>query len=104
MPFKYSQSRSQFVAHRPPEKKRNWLEYNEWIKIRGDMSWEEVLIKIHAWTKELKQSKLICFNKFIKTLNKYKQQVVNYFIDRNSSGFVEGLNESQSTAPMLWHF
>jgi transposase len=56
------------------------------------MSWEEALSKIHAWIKEVKQSELICFNKFIKTLNKYKQQVVNYFIDRNSSGFVEGLN------------
>jgi len=53
---------------------------------------EEALIKIHGWIKEVKQSKLICFNKFIKTLNKYKQEVVNYFIDRNSSGFVEGLN------------
>jgi transposase len=56
------------------------------------MSREEALSKIHAWIKEVKQSELICFNKFIKTLNKYKQQVVNYFIDRNSSGFVEGLN------------
>ncbi len=56
------------------------------------MSREEALIKIHSWAKEVKQSTLTCFNKFIKTLNKYKQQVVNYFIDRNSSGFVEGLN------------
>jgi transposase len=56
------------------------------------MSREEALIKIHEWVKEVKQSKLICFNKFIQTLKKYKQQVVNYFIDRNSSGFIEGLN------------
>jgi transposase len=53
---------------------------------------EEALIKINAWIKEVKQSQLTCFNKFIKTLNKYKQYVINYFIDRNSSGFVEGLN------------
>jgi transposase len=56
------------------------------------MGREEALIKIHGWIKEVKQSKLVCFNKFIKTLNKYKQEVINYFIDRNSSGFVEGLN------------
>jgi transposase len=56
------------------------------------MSREDAQIKIHAWIKEVRQSKLACFNKFIKTLLKYKQQVVNYFIDRNSSGFVEGLN------------
>ena len=56
------------------------------------MDRDEALIKIHAWIREVKQSKLVCFNKFLKTLNKYKQQVVNYFIDRNSSGFVEGFN------------
>jgi len=56
------------------------------------MNREEALIKINEWIKEVKQSKLLCFNKFIKTLNKYKQHVINYFIDRNSSGFVEGLN------------
>ena len=56
------------------------------------MSREEALIKIHEWIKEVKQRKMVCFNKFIRTLNKYKHQVVNYFIDRNSSGFVEGLN------------
>lgn len=56
------------------------------------MKREEALMKIQAWIKEVKQSKLICFNKFIKTLSKYKQQVINYFIDRNSSRFFEGLN------------
>jgi len=56
------------------------------------MSRDEGLIKIKAWIKEVKQSQLTCFNKFIKTLKKYKQYIVNYFIDRNSSGFVEGLN------------
>jgi transposase len=56
------------------------------------MDRDEALIKIQTWIKEVKKSKLVCFNKFMKTLNKYKQQVVNYFIDRNSSGFVEGLN------------
>lgn len=56
------------------------------------MSREEALIKIREWIKEVKQSKLTFFNKFIKTLNKYKQEVVNYFINRHNSGFVEGLN------------
>ncbi len=56
------------------------------------MSRDEGLIKIKAWIKEVKQSQLTCFSKFIKTLKKYKQYIVNYFIDRNSSGFVEGLN------------
>ena len=56
------------------------------------MSRDEALIKIKDWIKAVKKSQLTCFNQFIKTLNKYKQYVVNYFIDRNNSGFVEGLN------------
>jgi len=50
------------------------------------------LKKIKEWIKEVKQSQLPCFNKFIKTLKKYRHEIANYFIDRNNSGFVEGLN------------
>lgn len=52
----------------------------------------EAFKKIHAWMREVKRSQLPCFNKFLNTLEKYQHEIVNYFIDRNSSGFVEGLN------------
>ena len=32
------------------------------------------------------------FKTFIKTLTKFKDEITNYFIDRNISGFVEGFN------------
>lgn len=32
------------------------------------------------------------FNKFIKTLRKWKNEIANYFINRNTNAFVEGLN------------
>jgi transposase len=53
---------------------------------------DTAVIKINEWIENVAASDLICFNSFIKTLNKYKNEVTNYFIDRNTSGFVEGLN------------
>jgi len=44
------------------------------------------------WLAEVVASKLTCFNRFIKTLNKYFDEIINYFIARNNSGFVEGFN------------
>jgi len=44
------------------------------------------------WIIEVESSKLTCFKDFIKTLQKYKQEICNYFINRHSSGFVEGFN------------
>ena len=48
--------------------------------------------KINDWTKKVEDSGLKCFNKFISTLDKYMDKITNYFINRQTSGSVEGLN------------
>jgi len=48
--------------------------------------------KINRWIRRVKNSRLTCFNRFINTLLKYKNEIADYFINKNSSGFVEGLN------------
>ena len=48
--------------------------------------------KIRAWIKRVKQSGLNCFDEFLKTLEHWWEEITNYFVDRASSGFVEGLN------------
>lgn len=48
--------------------------------------------KINAWIASVEASELVCFNKFINTLKKYQKQIENYFLNRNTSGFVEGVN------------
>ena len=53
---------------------------------------KEALIKFQEWMEMVRKSELPCFNKFVKTFRKYKEEIANYFIDRNTSGFVEGLN------------
>ena len=53
---------------------------------------EEALAKFQEWIVLVRKSKLTFLNKFIKTFNKLKNEITNYFINRESSGFVEGLN------------
>lgn len=48
--------------------------------------------KMAEWIELVQDSELNCFNKFMATLTKYQEQIANYFIQRNSSGFVEGFN------------
>ncbi len=47
---------------------------------------------IKAWIKKVECSNVDCLNTFIKTLRKYDDQVTNYFIKRDTSGWVEGFN------------
>jgi transposase len=53
---------------------------------------EEASESINAWIGKVEQSKLTCFKSFIQTLKKYQSEICNYFINRNTSGFVEGFN------------
>jgi transposase len=49
---------------------------------------------IKNWVVKVNKSELSCFNKFISTLNKYWNDILNYFHrkQRKNSGFIEGLN------------
>ncbi len=53
---------------------------------------EEALESINSWIESVESSKLTSFKSFIQTLKKYKNEICNYFINRNTSGFVEGFN------------
>ena len=57
-----------------------------------DISKSKAKGKINSWKKRVKKSDLTCFDGFIKTLEKSIDEITNYFIDRQTSGFVEGLN------------
>jgi transposase len=48
--------------------------------------------KITSWIDDVEKSNLVCFRRFIKTLKKYRTEIENYFINRDTSGFVEGIN------------
>lgn len=48
--------------------------------------------KIRAWIKRIARSGLRCFDPFLNTLGHWWNEILNYFVSRHSSGFVEGLN------------
>jgi len=48
--------------------------------------------EINRWQEKVKRSGLTCFDSFVKTLDKWQEEITNYFVRRNSSGFVEGFN------------
>ena len=48
--------------------------------------------KLRGWIRRVTNRKLTCFNRFIGTLNSHFEEISNYFVNRQTSGFVEGLN------------
>lgn len=44
------------------------------------------------WLNRITELRLDCFASFVTTLNNWRDHITNYFIRRESSGFVEGLN------------
>lgn len=57
-----------------------------------DFSRRQAQHKMKVWKKRVKQSGLTCFKKFFKTLGHCLPEILNYFLNRHTSGFVEGLN------------
>jgi transposase len=48
--------------------------------------------RLKKWMKQVRASELSCFDSFLTTLETRLDDVANYFIDRHTSGFVEGFN------------
>lgn len=53
---------------------------------------EEAAIRLEEWIQAVLQSGLTCFQKFIATLRRWWNEILNYFHQRWTSAFVEGLN------------
>ena len=58
---------------------------------------EQAKTRLQKWCAKVRRSALTCFDSFLKTLTNWLDEIVNYFIDRRSSGFVEGLNNKIKT-------
>ena len=57
-----------------------------------ELSKKEAKNKLNAWIGIVRDSNLNCFDTFLSTLTSRIDEIANYFIDRKSSGFVEGFN------------
>lgn len=58
---------------------------------------QEAEHRLKSWVKKAQQAQTSCFDSFIKTLNNHWTLITNYFADRVTSGFVEGLNNKIKT-------
>jgi len=57
-----------------------------------DLSKEQATAKLKHWQQQVKASGLRCYESFLQTLDKWIDEITNYFLQRHNSGFVEGLN------------
>ncbi len=58
---------------------------------------EEARKRLLKWAAKVRWSASSYFDKFLTTLNNWLDEIVNYFANRLSSGFVEGLNNKVKT-------
>jgi transposase len=56
------------------------------------LSYAEAQKQIRAWMTRVRKSGLTCFDQFLGTLTHWFDEITNYFVNRLSSGFVEGFN------------
>lgn len=57
-----------------------------------DHSKESGTAAIKRWMKSVSESGLRCFDSFLTTLENWMDEITNYFVNRRTSGFVEGFN------------
>lgn len=57
-----------------------------------NLSKKQAQSKIRRWIQQIQKSGLHCFDDFLKLLAAWWEEITNYFIQRENSGFVEGFN------------
>ncbi len=57
-----------------------------------EMSKGEATRQLRRWQEQVRQSEVRCFDPFLVMLDNWMDEITNYFLERGSSGFVEGVN------------
>lgn len=57
-----------------------------------DLTKAEATEKIQQWQDQVLDSGLSCFQPFLTMLDNWMDEITNYFLNRETSGFVEGIN------------
>ena len=83
---------SHFLGY-APELKQAWLLRHELTTtFMKHQTKAEANQQLDAWKQKVLESGLSCFDKFLTLLETWQDSITNYFEDRHTSGFVEGLN------------
>ena len=57
-----------------------------------NLSKKQAQSKILRWILQVEKSGLLCFDTFIRLLRHWWEEITNFFVHRENSGFVEGFN------------
>jgi transposase len=81
-----------FFAYSPLAKQA--YDFRERLTAIFDMnlSKQQAQAKIRRWQQQVLESGLTCFGAFLKLLQAWWEEITNFFLQRQSSGFVEGFN------------
>jgi len=81
-----------FFAHSASAKQAYILREQLTTIFDMNLSKQQAQSRILRWVQKVQKSGLHCFGDFLKLLNIWWEEITNYFIHRENSGFVEGFN------------
>jgi len=81
-----------FFAHAPMAKQAYLLREQLTALFDRHLSKSQAQSKIRRWIHRVQESGLHCFDDFLKLLQTWWEEITNYFLHRDNSGFVEGFN------------
>jgi transposase len=81
-----------FFQHSASAKQAHTLRERLTAIFEMSLSQKQAQAKFRHWIQRVQQSGLHCFDPFLKLLDSWWQEITNYFIQRENSGFVEGFN------------
>lgn len=79
-------------AHAPRLQQAYLLREELTALFNTDYTPAQAAVHLDGWILKVQTASLACFDSFIKTLRTHWQPILNYFVARVTSGFVEGLN------------
>jgi transposase len=81
-----------FFEHSASSKRAYLLREQLTAIFNMNLSKQQAQSKIRGWIQQVHHSGLNCFENFLKLLLVWWEEITNYFIQRENSGFVEGFN------------
>ena len=82
----------QLFVHSPDLKKAYQLSQQLTQLLNTSTTRSGGIRRLKNWMRAVNTSKLKCFDTFLGTLETWLEEIANYFVARENSGFVEGLN------------
>jgi len=63
------------------------------------LSKAQAKVELTSWMFLVREQQITCFEPFLKTLTNFFEEITNFFVNRLTSGFVEGLNNKIKGVP-----